>query len=194
MRPSSSRGDPDSNRPLRPAWRSDFGLGSQSRVSVLSGNTIPREERVTIGRDISNSRGSSSSMKEGLIGNRLLRPALRSDFGPGRKSSVFRPSGNTNHRGEKFCRCRNITLCKPVQGKITHRNQYIHIFWFKVARYFPVDFCFESPSKPCNSSAQRKIQGVSVKSFAQFCNANQHWTVLFHHDYQLKHLKWAAFV
>ena len=81
--------------------RSDFGLGRRSRVSVRSGNTNLREERVRISRDIRDSRGRSSlSMEEAILENRLLRPALRSDFGPGLRSSLFRRSGNTNPREE----------------------------------------------------------------------------------------------
>ena len=30
-----------------------------------------------------------------------------------------------------------------LQGRITHRNQCIHIFWCKVARYFLADSCFK---------------------------------------------------
>ena len=48
------------NRPLRPAWRSDFGLGRRSRVFSRSGNTNPREKRVRISRHIRDSRGRSS--------------------------------------------------------------------------------------------------------------------------------------
>ena len=78
-----------------------------------SGNTNPREERVGNSQDICDARGRSSwSMQEGLIGNRLLRLARRSDFGPGRWSSVLRRSRNINPRGEKFCRCRNISAAR----------------------------------------------------------------------------------
>ena len=55
-----------------------------------------------------------------------------------------------------------------LQGRRTHRNQCIHIFWFKVARYFLADSCFKSPYKPCNSSAQSKNRGVSAKSLHNF--------------------------
>ena len=79
-----------------------------------------------------------------------------------------------------------------LQGRTTHTNQCIHIFWFKVARYFLADSCFNSPSKPCISSAQSKIRWVSAKSFAQFSKVNQHWIILFHRDYQLDSLEWGG--
>ena len=79
-----------------------------------------------------------------------------------------------------------------LQGRTTHRNQCIHIFWFKVARYFLADSCFKSPSKPCSPSVPSEIWEVSAKSFAQFLKVNQHWIILFHRDYQLKHLEWGC--
>ena len=97
------------NRPLRPARRSEFGAGRRWRVSRRSGNTNPREERVRISRDIRDLRGRSSwSIDEGLIGNRLLRLARRSNLGLGRRSSVFRRSWNTNPREERVRISRDI--------------------------------------------------------------------------------------
>ena len=61
-----------------------------------------------------------------------------------------------------------------------------------VARYVLADACFNRPSRPCNLSVQRKIQGVSVKCFAQFLKVNQHWIIPFHHDYQLNYLEWGC--
>ena len=129
----------------------------------VSRNTNTREERVRISRDIHGSRGrSSKSIEEALLRNWLLRRALWSDFGPGRRgrrSRVSVRSGNTNPREEK-------TGISVLQGRTTHRIQCIHIFWFKVARYFLADSCFKNLFKSCNSSVQRKIQGVSCRSFA----------------------------
>ena len=79
---------------------------------------IRARKRVRISRDIRDLRGRSSwSRKEALIGNRLLRPARRSDFGLGLRSSVLRRSGNTNPRGEKLCRCRNISAANQNNTK-----------------------------------------------------------------------------
>ena len=105
IRPYSSRLQ---NRPLRSARQSDFGLGRRSRVSVRSRNTNPREESV--------------------IGNRLLRPARRSDFGPGRQwQSIKCYLGG---RETRICARKGSGLAEisVLQGKTTHRNQYIHIF------------------------------------------------------------------
>ena len=96
------------NRPLRPALRSDLGLGRRSSEFSRSRNTNPREERVSlvrISRDIRYSRGRSSlSIEEGLIGNRLLRLVLRSDFGLGRRSIVFMLSRST----KSFAQCLKV--------------------------------------------------------------------------------------
>ena len=101
------------NRLLRLARRSYFGPGRRSSVFRRSWNTNPREERVRISRDILDARGRSSwSMQEGLTRNRLLRLARRSNFGPGHRSRVSARSRNTNPRGEKFCRCRNISAAR----------------------------------------------------------------------------------
>ena len=101
------------NRLVRLARRSDFGLGRRSSVLRRSWNTNPREERVRISKDIRDARGRSSwSRKETLIGNRLLRPARRSDLGLCLRSSVLRRSGNTNPRGGKFCLCRDISAAR----------------------------------------------------------------------------------
>ena len=106
------------NRPLRPARRSDFDSGRRSSVFRWSGNTNQREERVGNSQDIRNLRGRSFwSIEEGLTGNRVLRPARRSYFGPGRRSRVSVRSGNTNPRGEKFCQCRNISAARQNNTK-----------------------------------------------------------------------------
>ena len=53
------------------------------------------------GQDIRDARGHSSwSFEDALIGNRQLRFAQRSYFGPGLQSGVCRRSGNTNPREE----------------------------------------------------------------------------------------------
>ena len=120
---------------LRPSWvmrplfkigRLDPRGGLISALAVYkgfcavrnwTGNTNPREKRVGISRDIRDSRGRSSwSIEEALVGiwvrNRLLRLARRSNFGPGCQLKVSVRSGNTNSRGEKFCRCWDISAVR----------------------------------------------------------------------------------
>ena len=99
-------------RQLRPPWRSDFGPGRRSRVSVRSGNTNLQQFCTRKGSGlakISAIRGRSSwGIEEGLIGNQLLRPEWRSYFGPGGRLSVFRRSENTNLRGGRVRISREI--------------------------------------------------------------------------------------
>ena len=68
-------------------------------------------------------------MKEGLIGNRLLRLAWRSDFGLGRRSSVRRSrylgGPETRISAGKSSADAEISV---LQGRTTHRNQCIHMF------------------------------------------------------------------
>ena len=150
------------NRPLRPARRSDFGPGRRWRVSRRSGNTNPREERVRISRDIRDARGRSSwSMQEGLTRNPLLRLVRRSDFDPGHRSRVSARSRNTNPRGGKFCRCRNISAARQ-------NNTYKWVHPYFLIQGSTIFSGLKSPSKPCISSAQSEIWWVSAKSFAQF--------------------------
>ena len=121
------------NRQLRRARRSDFGLGRRSSVFRRSGHTTPRGKRVRISLDIRDSRGRSScSIEEGLIGNRLLRFARRSNFGPGRGSRVSARSGNTNPRRERVRINRDIRdqgvvppeACRRVSLEIDFHHNY----------------------------------------------------------------------
>ena len=59
-----------------------------------------------------------TAIEEGLTGNRLLRPARRSDFVPGRRSRVSVRSGNTNPRG-KVLPMPKYQCCKAEQHKET---------------------------------------------------------------------------
>ena len=90
------------NRLLRLERRIDFGWGHLSRTSARSQRTNPRPKSVKFCRDIRELMVRACwAEQDAHIGNRLLRPARRSDFGPGRRSSVFRRSWNTNPREER---------------------------------------------------------------------------------------------
>ena len=61
----------------------------------------PRAKRASRCQDIHKNQFAPPAAEETQIQNCPLRLARRSDFGLGRRSSVFRRSGNTNPRGRR---------------------------------------------------------------------------------------------
>ena len=82
---------------------------------AVEGQTNPRKERVRLCQDILISRGCSSrSMEAVLIGNRLLRPWQRSEFGPfGTITGIFTILSGIHERS--LCFCRRIRLLLPTR-------------------------------------------------------------------------------
>ena len=79
-------------------------------------DTKPRAKRVSRCQDIHRNLCAPPAAEETQIQNRQLRPARRSDFGLGRRSSVFSRSRNTNPREERVTRCKGSLLLKHRGG------------------------------------------------------------------------------
>ena len=133
-------------------------------------------------------------------------PLLKGAAGPGPKNCWQREWGQTSplEAGPSCAMtcsarsCQDVTCpCRPpswagpgspLQARTSKKNYRTG----PSKRYDLADSCFKSPSKPCNLSLQRKLQGVSVKSLHSFLKVNDHWSILFHHDYQLNYLEWGT--
>ena len=89
------------------AWAVDQGClgGPETRIRARKGSGLA---------EISAIQGITvlEALRRVSSGNRFLRLALQSDFGLGRGWRVFRRSGNTKPRVEKFCPCWNISATR----------------------------------------------------------------------------------
>ena len=132
------------NRLLRLARRSNLGLGRRS--SVFSGHETPIRARKGSGL------AEISAMQGVAPPEALRRVSLEIDFSGlrgGAISALVIDQGclrgpKTRIRAGKTSADAEISV---LQGRTTHRNQFIHIFLSKVARYFLADSCLKSPSK-----------------------------------------------